>query len=164
MALVIQVVEILWTKATRGAPRANARVALPRALAIGNLSGDCRIEVIRMAEWNAFRSVRIAEREGGLPDVHEGCLLVRMASRDAVDIDFLGTPSSGQPKRCPIGNLMRIAGGGYGQIIVNARHTGYSGQFYSEQIFNIACGARIAPDRFLATTPDARRDLRADLF
>lgn len=124
MALAIQIVEILWTKATRGAPRSNERAGLPRAFALREPIADGWIETVRIVEWEEFRPARIAHRGIGSPDISEGCLHLRMRSANALEIAFLGTPMSGQPKRRPIQDFMRLASDTFGQVIVNARHTG----------------------------------------
>ncbi|MCB1032315.1 MAG: hypothetical protein KDD47_00585 [Acidobacteria bacterium] len=57
-----------------------------------------------------------------------------------------------------------MASGDYVRLTVNARHTSYSGQHYSETTYNVACGEDVATDRFLLGPPDRELDLRANLF
>ncbi len=162
--IVIQIVEILWTKATRGAPRSNERVALPRAFAIAPFNGDVSIQYLCMAEWKDFRVDSRESRQGSLSRIHEGAIGLQLESPSLLGIDFIGEGLSGQPRRRSASNVMRLSQGQYGRLIVNQRHSTHSGQYYSEDIFNIAFGEDIAADCFVASVPDAIRDFRIDLF
>jgi hypothetical protein len=161
--LVVQVVEILWTKATRGAPRSNERVSLPRAFPITDESSDCIIQRHRILESEAFapRLVKL-ERFASPPGSVDALQVVPLAD-GAFSLGVYGTPYSGQPKRRPLLNAIKLKSGQSARLVINARHTHYSGQHYSETVYNVACGNSVAPAQFL-TPPDQELDLKADLF
>ena len=162
--LVVQVVTILWTKRTRGAPRSRERVALPRAFPILTGAGPCIVQHHRIAEWETFSPTLV--KSESLPSVPGRVEILRI-SREAggrLILGFLGTPAFGRPKRHPIEKALAVASGDYVRLTVNARHTSYSGQHYSETTYNVACGEDVATDRFLLGPPDRELDLRANLF
>jgi hypothetical protein len=162
--LVVQVVEILWTKATRGAPRSNERVSLPRQFPVLGGSGECLVQRHRMAEWEQFapKLVKTDERLSlpGSVDV----LRISRLSEGSFTVGILGTPNAGQPRRRPIQQAVEVASGQYVRITLNARHATYSGQYYSETVYNVACGEEVPSGRFLLGPPDHDLDLKANLF
>jgi hypothetical protein len=162
--LVVQVVEILWTKATRGAPRSNERVALSRAFAIAGDKGEYVIQRHRMAEWESFRpNIVKAETKPSVPGSEESLRIAR-GELGSFTLGLLGTPHDGQPKRPGLPKAIELKPGQYVRLTVNARHTNYSGQYYSETVYNIACGEEVMPDRFLSGPPDHDLDFKANLF
>ncbi|WP_200232397.1 hypothetical protein [Rubrivivax gelatinosus] len=162
--LVVQVVEILWTKATRGAPRSNERAVLPRAFAMAGDKGEYVIQRHRMAEWENFRpSLMKVEAKPSVPG-SEGSLRISRGELGTFAIGLLGTPHDGQPKRPNFSKAIDLKPGQTVRLIVNARHTNYSGQYYSETVYNVACGDDVAPDRFLSGPPDHELDFKANLF
>lgn len=162
--LAIQEVEILWTKATRGAPRSNERAQLPRAFPFAAESNVFVIQRLSLAEWRKAFAVETREI-WTKPDIPTtvGALRIQSISEHAFKIGFLGTPA-GQPRRKAVLALCTVPAGCWARITLNARHASYSGQHYSETTYNIACGEIIAVDRFLQASPDIDVDLRADLF
>lgn len=162
--IVVQIVEILWTKATRGAPRSNERAALPRAFAISSFAAAASIQHVRMTEWNGFRAESRESRHGSLPRLHVGAICLHLESPGLLAIDFIGEGLSGQPRRRSASDVMRLTQGQTGRLIVNQRHTSYSGQFYGEETYNIAFAEAIAADRFVISDPDKLRDFSLDLF
>jgi hypothetical protein len=165
MSVVVQIVEILWTKATRGAPRANERSALPRQFILSGEADAYVAEHHRLAEWEgnfALQPVKVETRQS-VPG-SEGELRIAKGQEGAVHLGLTGTPHDGQPRRTPVANGLVLRPGGYVRLLVNARHTSYSGQWYSEKVFNVAMGERIAGNRFLSAEPDQVLDLRANLF
>jgi hypothetical protein len=162
--LVVQVVEIIWTKATRGAPRSNERAALPRAFVIGGGLGEYVVQRHRMAERESFRPTLVDSEIKDTVPGSEGVLQISNGENGSFKLGLLGTPGSGQPKRHAVMRAINIAPGQYARLMVNARHTTYSGQYYCETIYNVACGAKIVPNRFLQGPPDHEVDLKANLF
>lgn len=160
--LVVQQVTILWTKATRGAPRANERTSLPRAFVVEPCSALCLIQHYRMAEWNQFDiELQTSQSSPQIPGAVDALRLRPTPEKEIV----LGFGShSGQPVRHPVNQAATLRAGQWAQLIVNARHTSYSGQHYSEDIFNVAYGDGLPPDVFLRGEPDYLIDLKADLF
>jgi hypothetical protein len=162
--LVVQVVEILWTKATRGAPRSNERVMLPRVFPIASGRGECMVQRHRIAEWEEF-SPKLVKAGESLP-LPGGVDVLRISrhSNGSFTLGVLGTPNAGQPKRRPIQRAVDVASGQYVRITINARHTTYSGQYYSETVYNVACGEEVEGNRFLLGPPDHDVDLKENLF
>jgi hypothetical protein len=160
---VVQVVEILWTKATRGAPRSNERAVIPRAFAISRRDGEYVVQRHRMTEWEGFRPMLVeANIKPSVPG-SEGLLRTSRGQRETVILGLLGTPYTGQPKRPVLPKVVELLPGEYARITLNARHATHSGQYYSETIYNVASGEDIAIDRFLSE-PDHDVDLKANLF
>lgn len=161
--IVVQVVEILWTKATRGAPRANERVGLSRAFAFERTPSPCLVQHYRLAEWEDFQPKLIkSDRPPSVPGA-VGAVRITSQPNGVVSLGFLGTPSSGQPSRRPIQEAIRLSPDQYARFVVNARHTSYSVQHYSETVYNIGSGQEIPANCFLRV-PEHELDLRANLF
>ncbi|MDP9912383.1 hypothetical protein J2W27_004509 [Variovorax boronicumulans] len=163
--LIVQVVEILWTKATRGAPRANERSALPRQFALSGEVGAYVAEHHRLVEWEgnfALQPVKV-ETKQSVPGSEDELRII--SQRDGTfHLGLSGTPHGGRPRRMPVADGLVLKSGSYVRLVVNARHTSYSGQWYSEKVFNVAMGERIAGNRFLSAEPEQTLDLRANLF
>lgn len=163
--LAVQIIEILWTKATRGAPRANERAALLRAYPFPGECAEYSLQQLRLAEWkNAFAPELVQlVRKRSVPS-SEGVLRIQSQPNGSFKLGFLGTPNSGQPKRRAISEAFTLSADQHARLLVNARHTTHSGQYYSETIYNVACGINVAPDRFLLSKPEHELDLRDHLF
>lgn len=162
--LVVQVVEILWTKATRGAPRSNERAALPRAFVIASLDEQYVVQCHRMAEWESFHPTLVRSEATTSVPRSEGCLRIARGDSGSFVLGLLGTPNAGRPKRPALPAAVELMPDRFARITLNARHTNYSGQYYSETVYNVACGESVAPDRFLSGPPDHDIDLKANLF
>lgn len=162
--LVVQVIEILWTKATRGAPRSNERVALPRAFAIAAAPCACFVQNYRIAEWEGFQPTLVKTDANDSVPRSEGVLYITPEPIGHFRLGLAGTPGGGQPRRHESLRAIHLATGEYARLSVNARHTNSSGQYYSETVFNVASGERIPPDRFLHGSPDHELDFKANLF
>ena len=161
--LVLQVVEILWTKATRGAPRANERVALPRAFTFAAGSQACLIQHYQQAEWDDFTPRLRQQEERSIPPASMDALQLISLGSDRYSLGILGTPHDGQPRRHPVLRAITLHRGETARLIINARHTSYSGQYYSERIYNVGCGTHLPADLFLHP-PTHLLDLKAHLF
>jgi len=165
MSLVVQIVEIFWTKATRGAPRANVRADLPRQFILSGEMGAYVVQRHRLAEWEdnfALQPVKV-EVKRAVPGAEDELRIVQ-GQDGTIRLGLGGTPYGGQPRRVPVTNGPVLVPGGYVRLRVNGRHTSYSGQWYSEKVFNVAMGDHLAADRFLLTQPDQVLDLTANLF
>ncbi|HEY9010153.1 MAG TPA: hypothetical protein VIN06_03975 [Devosia sp.] len=165
MGIVVQIVEILWTKATRGSPRANERASLPRQFSLSGETDTYVVQHHRLVEWKdnfAPQPIKV-EVKRAVPGV-EGELRIVKRHDGSIQLGLTGTPYGGQPPRVPVTDGPILGPGGYVRLRVNARHTSYSGQWYSEKVFNVAMGDHVPADRFLLTQPDKVLDLMADLF
>lgn len=161
--LLVQVVEILWTKATRGAPRSNSRAALPRFFEFSGSGASCIVQYYRLAEWSAFAPQLFKQESLHSPPSVVGVLKISVEGAESVSLGISGTPNLGQPKRFPIPTAIELRSGQSARIILNARHTSYSGQHYSETVYNVALGDELSGVRHLRTV-DHLLDLRQQLF
>jgi|GEM_PF-1362682 len=165
MRVVVQVVEILWTKATRGAPRSNERADLPRQFILSGETDTYVAEHHRLVEWDGdFAPMPVKVETRRVVPGSEGELRIAKGPDGTLRLGLSGTPHGGQPRRMPVADGPVLKPGGYVRLRVNARHASYSGQWYSEKVFNVAMGDRVASDRFLSTEPDQVLDLLANLF
>ncbi len=162
--LAVQSIKILWTKATRGAPRANERVALPRAFPIQVVPGAYLLQRYAIVEWEQFQPELLSlEAKQAVPRA-EDVLSIYGEADGSFRLGILGTPYGGRPIRHHSLKAIGLSQGEFVSLVVNARHSTHHGQYYSETIFNVTCGEEIAVDRFLASQPDRILDLKAHLF
>lgn len=162
--VVVQIVEIIWTKATRGAPRALERVTLPRAFALDGTTAGYVVQRHRMRERESFRPDPVqVETKPSMPRT-EGVLYLLFDDENRLSVGLTGVPHGGRPKRHPVLNALRIGEGEFGRLIVNARHTGYSGQHYAETVFNVTHGSAVPADRFLQGLPEHEFNQEGHLF
>ena len=162
--LWVQQVDILYTKASRGAPAATTRNQLPRAfpmqVSAGQLYG---FEYYKLLEWSDFIPT-LEKREGASsPPNREGDLVIEAAA-DSVQLGLRWNQAIGQPRRRDKVNALTLAKGQMARLIINGRYTSYSGQFYTEATYNVVFGDRLEPDVFLASPQPTVLDMRADLF
>ena len=162
--LVVQIVEILWTKATRGAPRSNERVALPRAFPIVGDRASYVVQRHRMAEWESFRPALIKTEARPTVPGSEGSLRISQGEDEAFTLGLLAEAHNGQPRRFTLQKAVKLKRGEYFRLTINARQTSYSGQYYTETIYNVASGEEVPPDRFLSSPPNHDLDFKANLF
>jgi hypothetical protein len=163
--LVVQVVEIAWTKETRGAPRANERAALSRAFPIEVGAAVCAVQRHEMNEWEGFIPKLVkAEQLQNIPGSID-VLRIQPEKGGGFVLGMLATPNQGsQPKRRAIPEAMRLLPGQWARLIINSRCTSNRGQRYDETVFNVAAGIEVPAHRFMHGPPDHELDLRADLF
>jgi len=163
--LAVQAIEILWTKATRGAPRALERVALPRAFPVDGLPSRFLLQRYLLAEWKDFEPILVKSEQSDQVPRSEGVLSIASGAESSFVLGILGTPNGGQPRRNALLHAVQLLPEQAARLIVNARHSNYSGQYYSETIYNVALdGHAVPPDRFLRGQPDHEIDLKAHLF
>ncbi|MCZ8256272.1 MAG: hypothetical protein O9327_11465 [Polaromonas sp.] len=162
--LIVQVVEILWTKATRGAPGSNLRAALPRQFAIDLMDSPYTLQHVRMAEWEDF-SPRLVKREvkSFVPRI-EGALAIQEDGNASFRLGLIGNPLGGKPYRYPVNQAVMLKPNESARLVINGRHTSYSGQWYSEYVYNVTSGTVIVADRFLRKAPDHEFSLAGHLF
>lgn len=162
--LIVQVVEILWSKSTRGAPGATLRAGLPRQFAIDLMDAPYVLHHVRMVEWEEF-SPQLVKREpkASVPRI-EGGLAIRSDEHTSFRLGLIGNPSGGKPHRYPVNQAVMLKPDEFARLVINGRHTSYSGQWYSEYVYNVASGTTIRADRFLRGAPDHEFSLAGNLF
>jgi hypothetical protein len=162
--LWVQQVDVTYTKASRGAPGAARRNALPRAFAM-HVAGDAPFAFERyvLRERDGFVPVRReAATSASAPGRQNGLTLSAAAGRVTVGLRW--SPFAGRPPRRPVPRALELYPGQTARLFVNARHASYAGQWYAETTYNVAFGPALAPDAFTAARPGAQLDLRANLF
>lgn len=159
--IAVQIVTIVWTKATRGAPRSNERAALPRAYAIPRNDAPYCVQYHGMHEGNGFRPLMHTEHRGETVRPAEDVLLFQLIDPATLQV---GLSSNGQPYRAPVSRAFDLRPGEYGRLATNGRHASHSGQWYTETICHVAFGDGIPADRFIASAPDCEYSQMAHLF
>jgi len=164
MQLWVQQVDILYTKASRGAPQATVRNRLPRAFVM-HVAGEPAFAFAhhRLLEWNDFQPVLQETGTAAAPPRGQNDLVIG-ASGDVVTLGLRWRSSIGQPARHDRPKAITLRPGQTARLIINGRYTSYSGQVYTEATYNVAFGERLPDDVFLASEPADVLDLRAELF
>jgi hypothetical protein len=160
----VQQVDILYTKASRGAPAATNRNRLPRAFVTHH--GDSEsyaFEHYRLLEWSDFVPTLTEAETALLPPTSQGDLVID-ATRGMVTLGLRWNQAIGQPPRHHKLGAISLSKGQIACLMINGRYTSYSGQTYTEATYNVAYDDVIRPDVFLRAQVDAVLDMRADLF
>ena len=165
--LAIQVVELSWTKLSRGAAGGEWRSEVPRALPVDLRPGDgaCVVQRYRLEAGNGFQPQLLSREALAQIPGKEGHLRIRADGHDRFLLGLAGNPE----KRPPPGwqevpTAIALAPGQFIRFIVNARHTSFRGQWYVETTYNVTAGNEVAADRFMQGPPDRELDLRGHLF
>lgn len=165
--LVVQIVTIWWTKALRDAEGAVLRRDLPRAFPIDDPTDGFLLQHLRLEDRSSFAPKLIKREMRPTPPACLDELRIARSGDGAYTFGLTGTTGGGMPRRHPIPELVVVEPGSWARITVNARHTSYSGQHYSETTYNVAVASRgsaTAIDLFQSTAPARDKDLRAHLF
>ncbi|CUI09513.1 hypothetical protein [Massilia antarctica] len=162
--IAVQIVEIRWTKATRGAPRATERALLPRAFALLQTGSAYCCQHYLMREDDGFAAVLTKEKQAEHAPRKERSLLLREHDDGLLVLGLRWDAAEGQPRRSGSNIAIRLAPGHSARLVLNGRHTSSHGQEYSEVIYNVAYGDTIARERFLGCEPDQQFSLAAHLF
>jgi hypothetical protein len=160
--IAVQLVEILYTKKSRGAPGATRRNALPRGFPLASQT-PYHFERYRLFEDDDFVPRRIEIVTGATPPREQRDLVIN-DDHNRVTLGLLWAHSIGLPPRRNQPQALVIHRGETACLIINGRYTNYSGQLYTEATYNVAFGDAVPSDTFAAMTPSACLDMRADLF
>jgi len=161
--LWVQQVDLLYTKKSRGAPAAAVRNRQPRAFLVHDADTEYFFERYSSAEWEDFQARLVESRSPGSAPRKENQLVVSLTSSRAV-LGLRYEPSVGKPSRRGVVSAITLVPGETARLYINGRHTSYSGQHYSETVYNVAFGSDLAANVFLVRKPDAVFDLRESLF
>jgi hypothetical protein len=160
----VQQVDILYTKASRGAPAAAARNQLSRAFPIQLSGGDqYGFDYYKLLEWSDFVPTLEKTENASSPPNRQGDLVID-ADRGAVKLELRWNQAIGQPPRRAKLSALTLLKGQVARLIINGRYTSYSGQIYTEATYNVAFADSLKPDVFLDSSEAAVLDMRADLF
>jgi hypothetical protein len=160
----VQQVDILYTKASRGAPQATVRNRLPRAFRIYTAGEDVfYFEHYELLESKDFVST-LQDRSSAVSLPKRKNDLVMELSENILTLGLIWNQAIGQPRRQSHSGAVTIKPGQTARLSINGRYTSYSGQIYTEATYNVAFGDRISNEIFTRADPDSVFDLRADLF
>ena len=160
----VQQIDIIYTKASRGAPQATIRNRLRRAFAMLGGGGDAfYFEHYKLLESKDFVSNLHETSSAASPPKRKNSLVIELAEK-SLTLGLMWNASIGQPRRNSKARAVTIKPGQTARLSINGRHASYSGQFYTEATYNVAFGDRIPAGVFLNAEPDSVFDLRADLF
>jgi hypothetical protein len=162
--LWVQLVEILYTKASRGAPAATRRNQLPRAFPV-TLPVDAMygFEKYRCSEWGDFvPTMELAESSEQIPH-GQGDLVIEV-EKPVVLLGLRWNSATGQPARRDRLRAIELRKGQTARLVVNGRYASYSGQIYTEATYNVAFGEGLQPEAFERDAFDRILDMRADLL
>ena len=158
--IVVQLVEIGWTKRSRGGPGAERRARLPRGFRLPAIPAPFLLHQVSLDEWNDF-AMREREERGERPRAVERALTLRSADDGMLCVDFVDNAlQGGHPWRAPRPDVFRLAPGQFGRLTINTRHASEDAWLYTEQVYNVCHGAVVPVDRFVDATPDVELDLR----
>jgi len=160
----VQQVDILYTKASRGAPAAAARNRLPRAFPAHHSGGDSyRFEHYRLLEWADFVPALERSERASTPPGNQGNLMLEPA-QGIVKLGLRWNHAIGEPPRRDQPSAISLPKGKVARLIINGRSTSYSGQIYMEVTYTVAYDDVLKPDVFVKSQVTAELDMRADLF
>ena len=91
-------------------------------------------------------------------------LLLELHSDGTLILGLRHTLATGKPPRHERPQLLSAVLGEHAQLVVNGRHTSYSGQWYRRATYNVIKIDSFAPGLFRAGEPDKSGSLEADLF
>jgi hypothetical protein len=161
---LVQHIRLIWTKASRGAPNATRRNALPSAVPF---------DLGRGAPW-VFHSVVFREETGFVreydrvltKDNHRerdhGLLLELLPS--GVQVGVRWENDMGLPPRHEKQRAFLLAEGGYCRVVVNGRHSAYDNHWYSQDTYNVLFQGVPTGDAFTVREPNEVLDLREHLL
>ena len=164
--IVVQHIQVHWTKASRGMPGAGRRNAVPLVCPLPEapMGKGLWVQEITAHESDEFRRRHHAPATGTASRYH-GLNFTPVQDRLQVffhyDKDLHGLPHRGPQK--PL-QLFDLSPGQIGTFHINGRFVSTRGQFYRSHTFNITHGTTIPQDAFTGNTPHRVADWRADLF
>jgi len=91
--------------------------------------------------------------------MHKGHLSVTLENNDAM----LRVAGGGRPYRRNREALV-LSAGAWARVVTNGRFSGYDGQWYEEDTYNVALVDTLDEEIFVQRAPEATLDDRADLF
>jgi hypothetical protein len=161
--VVVQRISTWWSKASRGAPGAVRRSALPRAYPVTPSSSSYLYEGHRRREWEGDFEDRLVETTEGdvLPQTAGNLSLLLEDGTLRVDVWWSG--QMGSPRRGRRTEALRLVNGELGQVLTNGRHSVEGGWLYVEDTYNVAMTPAVDAALFTARPPVRRFDFRARL-
>jgi hypothetical protein len=164
--IAVQLIEVLWTKASRGAPHSTARNQVPRALPLLPCTRSFAFQHFRFMEWTGFEQQLVEERcDDETPrEVHE----LRLSRKPDLSLwaGLAYSAETGLPARKGQRWLAEISGTCSTRLCTNGRHTDAHGsQHYRQATYNLF----VTPDggdrnNLVSTEPRRTFSMEANLW
>jgi len=161
--IVVQKIELVWTKRSRGGEGAQRRAALPLAFELPAFpAGDAAYHALLSHEHQGFEP-RDLERRPSLPE-RDACVLFERRG-DGIRVGYQWSGVCGAPRRAQVSPrwLMELRLGDYGRVLHNGRFSGENYWWYEQIVFNVAVAAEVTSDLFTRIAPSVTADLRERL-
>lgn len=160
--LLVQRIRVVWTKASRGAPGAARRNAVPRALPFPTASDDAYVLHHATCLEEAGFTPRSHQRHEDRHRDREGDL--RFLTRDGtLHVGFEWSRETGEPQRRGKHDALVLTKNVYGRLTVNGRRN-LDVTTYSQDTYNLMLVERISQELFTARAPDREISLEVDLY
>ena len=165
--LVLQAIQVTWTKASRGMPQAARRNQVPQTLELPESSGSGPLW-LHQVQARESRNFAL-EPESRLLDripVNWEHGIVFKPDDEKLQVSFRYSQSQhGLPRRAPERlPLFHLSPGQTAQFAINGRFVSERGQFYRSLTLNLAWRRPFDTGLFLNRKPDRRVDYCAHLF
>jgi len=163
--ILIQHIETIWTKKSRGMPKAAQRNAVPRKLKIPSEVASCQIFVHQVfaREWKDFN---LEQKTEIFRESNKYWTLIFLKSEEQVQVFFTydhykhGQPNRGTYRK----SLFKLQLGETGALHINGRFSSYSGQNYKQHFVNIGNVYKLDSNWFLENESNYYVDQMAHLF
>lgn len=167
MTVIVQAITTRWGKASRGAPGAVSRAAVPESVSLSVVDAGVGVTLHEM-EASEVHSFEVDDRGiralGALPVEVAGLHLEEISGR--LQVTRLGDTSvrAGWPPRSHDVSAFVLDTGQWGRTIRNSRLSGYQGWSYSKTVVNVAYQPRPSEPVFVVSTPDFVLDEQEHLW
>ncbi len=164
--IVVQHIETIWTKKSRGMPGAAKRNAVPRKLEVPKCDFGPDGILIHKVFAREDDDFNLEQKTEMLNESNKYWTLTFQPKDSAVQILFAynyyehGHPDRGTYR----GTLFRLGPRKQGTLHINGRFSSYSGQYYKQHFVNIGNVDKFNPKLFLENKPDYFVDKMANLF
>lgn len=159
--VIVQSIQTVWTKSSRGGRGASLRNGVPEAVAVPRASATAgaRLLLHRVVyhESNGFAAPLTDALEACAGDALEvGCVSVR-AGASGASVEYEGGAKCGAPARLTTGlaatrKHFALRAGECVRVAYNGRFSGEH-WWYEKQVVNVCLGVRLSPDIFTRAVP-----------
>lgn len=166
--ILVQCIVTEWTKASRGAPRAAKRNAVPEALPFATTGFDDKFftvvqQLVKYIEYNNFEeSIEYSTPEIEIVNHVKSVLYSVVEDELSISIHKVDPPNlTGKSRK-----LFSLSNDQWGKVIYNGRSTHCDGEWkYEKVVVNIGSFMHPPPeDVFISSAPTYTHDHRGHLF